>query len=600
MGNELVTGGNAQDVATKAEKVWLKQQAVNWGSQPTSGHVFSFGGGMKGQLGTAELVDELLPQDIGGGVDSAEALAKKEREELKRREKEARKDGRLKQAAARAVTRSEGGGEGGDGGNSGGEDGGEKEGKGNFHSSSSYAPPVSPQNVNVGAAWGRAKKLVQVKYDKPQNHFEHPVVAVEAGDGWSLALTTDGQVYSWGTGKIGELGLGVKAGTKDDIRDVRATATRIEKLYKPGHRIVCISAYSQHALAVSEKGICFSWGDGRFGQLGHNSWENEIRPRPINVLKEETVVMAAAGKFHSLALSSHGKVFSWGRGVSGQLGHGARKSLNFPKPIDALAPRHRDDSEAGDGSKVSVTKVVAVAAGGKHSLAIFGDGDLFSWGCGVDGQLGHGDLRQLRGSDGELASENGDLTLPVALDFFGPLSPDSDVDDGEDTEEELLSPEMEQIRDLFDELDADGSGTLDKSEVAQLSKKLGEKLTGPFGLGRGKLNRAFADMDNDGSGVVTFEEFAAWWELNHPPEDMSVEERVRQLFDHIDEDGSGELDKGEVGLLAAKMGEKMTSFLGGSKKLDEAFAEMDPNGDGTVTFEEFLFWYKHTSWTPPG
>ena len=54
----------------------------------------------------------------------------------------------------------------------------------------------------------------------------------------------------------------------------------------------------------------------------------------------------------------------------------------------------------------------------------------------------------------------------------------------------------------------------------------------------------------------------------------------------IDADGSGELSKGEVGALMEQMGQKMTSMMGGTRELDAAFAEMDPNGDGSVSFDE--------------
>eukprot|EP00941_MAST-03F_sp_MAST-3F-sp1_P003921 g3921.t1 len=567
MGNDIGTiGATAKDIHKRAEKVWLKTRSKSIRDLPTQGSVFSWGGGVRGQLGTSQLKDSLVPQNIGGGPEEKETSAR-DVQLLLEQEIQMKKEEEQKMESEE----------------SGEDDDGTKK----------PDTPLSPQNVNTTAAWGRVKKAVEVKFDKPQNQFANPVVQVGAGDGWSIALTTDGEVYTWGTGRIGELGLGIAPNTVDSIRAVCAIAIRIPTLYNPGYRIVSVSAFYQHTLALSEAGVCFSWGSGKFGQLGHRSWENEIRPRPINLLKEETITMVAAGMFHSMALTMHGKVYSWGRGVNGQLGHGSRKTMNFPKPIDGLAPRHRDESEKKDGSKVSVSKVVAINAGAQHSLAIFSDGDLFSWGSNTHGQLGHGDIRFLEDSSGKKLADNGDLPTPVALRFFGKREPLSD-DSGEDTEEEELTPEQQKIRDIFDELDADGSGSLDKSEVSQLAAKMGEKLTGPFGMGSGKLNKAFSEMDTDGSGVVSFEEFAHWWTINHPPENLSVEERVRMLFDDIDEDGSGELDKNEVRLLAEKMGEKMTSFLGGSKKLDEAFNEMDPNGDGTVTFDEFLEWYKRT------
>jgi Ca2+-binding EF-hand superfamily protein len=73
------------------------------------------------------------------------------------------------------------------------------------------------------------------------------------------------------------------------------------------------------------------------------------------------------------------------------------------------------------------------------------------------------------------------------------------------------------------------------------------------------------------------------------------ERKIRKTFDTIDEDGSGELDKHEVAAMAAALGAPLIESMGSihlsTRKLDEAFAQMDPNGDGTVSFHEFHEWY---------
>ena len=78
---------------------------------------------------------------------------------------------------------------------------------------------------------------------------------------------------------------------------------------------------------------------------------------------------------HSLALTADGALWSWGWGEDGTLGHGDEQSQPLPKKVEALAER----------------RVVAVSAGGAHSLAITADGAVLSWGEGASGQLGHGD-----------------------------------------------------------------------------------------------------------------------------------------------------------------------------------------------------------------
>ena len=57
---------------------------------------------------------------------------------------------------------------------------------------------------------------------------------------------------------------------------------------------------------------------------------------------------------------------------------------------------------------------------------------------------------------------------------------------------------------LFAHIDIDGSGTLEREEIAEMTKELGKRLT------ERELDLAMAEMDEDGSGGVDLEEFAAW------------------------------------------------------------------------------------------
>jgi len=79
-------------------------------------------------------------------------------------------------------------------------------------------------------------------------------------------------------------------------------------------------------------------------------------------------------------------------------------------------------------------------------------------------------------------------------------------------EKQNRAEELRRIREAFELLDRDGSGALDKSEVAQLSKRLGNKLTSMYSSK--KLNVAFAEMDPNGDGLVTSDEFRDWWMRN--------------------------------------------------------------------------------------
>jgi alpha-tubulin suppressor-like RCC1 family protein len=95
-------------------------------------------------------------------------------------------------------------------------------------------------------------------------------------------------------------------------------------------------------------------------------------PSPLG---SERVVSVSAGENHSLALTADGAVWSWGDGAYGRLGHGDQQNQLLPKKIEALACH----------------SVVAVSAGGAHSLALTAGGRVWSWGWAYFGQLGHGD-----------------------------------------------------------------------------------------------------------------------------------------------------------------------------------------------------------------
>ncbi|CAH1257647.1 RCCD1 [Branchiostoma lanceolatum] len=97
-----------------------------------------------------------------------------------------------------------------------------------------------------------------------------------------------------------------------------------------------------------------------------------INPTPLPVHVGENVKAVCCGKEHSLALTVSGRVFSWGNGSRGQLGHGTTEACNTPQVIEALE---------------GVT-MVTIAAGGWHSVSVSACGDLYVWGWNEAGQLG--------------------------------------------------------------------------------------------------------------------------------------------------------------------------------------------------------------------
>jgi len=188
------------------------------------------------------------------------------------------------------------------------------------------------------------------------------IVSVAASDRHCLALSREGEVYSWGDGSDGSLG-------HTDGGD-RAVPSRIESL----SRIEIIAAGDNCAsAAVDEDGRLFTWGQAinpndttMPSGLGYAQTESQLTPKWVEALSEDRVVGIALGFAWTLVVTDAGAVFSFGDGEGGVLGHGSLEAEVLPRRIEALAQTGR--------------RFVAVAAGDLHALALTEEGDLYGWG----------------------------------------------------------------------------------------------------------------------------------------------------------------------------------------------------------------------------
>lgn len=83
----------------------------------------------------------------------------------------------------------------------------------------------------------------------------------------------------------------------------------------------------------------WSWGAGTDGQLGTTRLEDEHLPQLLDLPRFSSagpISLLACGGAHVLALTTDGKVVTWGRGTSGQLGHGDMVSSLQPKHVKLL------------------------------------------------------------------------------------------------------------------------------------------------------------------------------------------------------------------------------------------------------------------------
>ncbi|XP_076892236.1 uncharacterized protein LOC143543904 [Bidens hawaiensis] len=178
------------------------------------------------------------------------------------------------------------------------------------------------------------------------------------------------ELYSWGSGVNYQLGTG--------NAHIQKLPCKVDSLH--GSYIKLISSAKFHSVAVSAKGEVYTWGFGRGGRLGHPDFDIHsgqaavITPRQVTSgLGARRVKAIAAAKHHTVAVTDGGEVFTWGSNREGQLGYTSVDTQATPRRVSSLK-----------------SKIVAVAAANKHTAVVSDSGEVFTWGCNKEGQLGYG------------------------------------------------------------------------------------------------------------------------------------------------------------------------------------------------------------------
>ena len=160
-----------------------------------------------------------------------------------------------------------------------------------------------------------------------------PVAGVACGGNHTLVVTRSGAVFAWGSNNHGQLGLG---DTTDRMWPTQVTTLRNLRVLPGG-----VVAGLEHSVALTSEGGVFTWGSGRCGQLGHGTYNSETQPRKVMELMGTSVSLVAAGDRHTLAyIPSRGKLYAMGVGGSGQLGRGdITCNTNLPQIVVGLEGR---------------------------------------------------------------------------------------------------------------------------------------------------------------------------------------------------------------------------------------------------------------------
>ncbi|XP_073275101.1 PH, RCC1 and FYVE domains-containing protein 1-like isoform X1 [Primulina huaijiensis] len=255
---------------------------------------------------------------------------------------------------------------------------------------------------------------------------------VACGEFHSCAVTMSGELYTWGDGthNAGLLGLGT------DI--CHWIPKRISGPLE-GLRVAKVTCGTWHTALITSTGQLFTFGDGTFGALGHGNRENILYPREVESLSGLRTIAVACGVWHTAAVVevivtqssasvASGKLFTWGDGDKNRLGHGDKEPRLGPTCVSGLIDYNLHKIGCGHSLTVALTTtglvftmgstvygqlgnpqsdgnipclvednikgeyVEEISCGAYHVAVLTSKNEVFTWGKGANGRLGHGDV----------------------------------------------------------------------------------------------------------------------------------------------------------------------------------------------------------------
>ncbi|RWV81886.1 hypothetical protein GW17_00056655 [Ensete ventricosum] len=253
---------------------------------------------------------------------------------------------------------------------------------------------------------------------------------VACGEFHTCAVTMSGELYTWGDGSY-------NAGLLGHGTDVCHWMPKRVSGILEGLQVSYVSCGVWHTALITTTGQLFTFGDGTFGVLGHGHRESLLHPREVESLKGLKTMAVSCGVWHTAAVvevivtqssASSGKLFTWGDGDKHRLGHGDKEPKLEPTCVSSLIDFNFHKLACGHSLTVGLTtsghvftmgstvygqlgnphsdgrlpcmvedkligeSVVEVASGSYHIAVLTARGEVYTWGRGANGRLGHGDL----------------------------------------------------------------------------------------------------------------------------------------------------------------------------------------------------------------
>ncbi|XP_036356591.1 X-linked retinitis pigmentosa GTPase regulator isoform X2 [Octopus sinensis] len=219
--------------------------------------------------------------------------------------------------------------------------------------------------------WGQLGLGHSRHVDKPSciKALKHEKVSLVACGGCHTLIATDsGKIYSFGANGEGQLGV---VGVEKSVEPYH-----IKKLPSCSH-YKALAAGFEHSVCLTESGDVYVWGSNSEGQLGFGDLTESYVP--TRLLAEETIKSVAVGYYHTALLTENGSVYVFGETEGGKLGLGDEiKKCRTPVRLVSFD-----------------ATVQSISCGSSYTALITKQNELYTFGTGSNGELGHGTSQQM-------------------------------------------------------------------------------------------------------------------------------------------------------------------------------------------------------------
>lgn len=188
----------------------------------------------------------------------------------------------------------------------------------------------------------------------------HSFIQIKTSGAHSITLKANGQAWTWGRNTAGELGN-------------NSTTNRSSPVLVVGNHSFCRIAtglVSRHSAALKDGGQMWTWGNNSAGELGDNTTTN--KSSPIAVVGGHAFIKLATGYETTYGLKANGEAWAWGRNTAGELGDNTTTARSSPVLV------------------VGNHSFVDIRATNRWTAALKRNGEVWTWGDNITGNLGDG------------------------------------------------------------------------------------------------------------------------------------------------------------------------------------------------------------------